>query len=42
VEFQVPDEFIEAVAARAAEIARVSLNEARWLYGDKTAAEYLG
>jgi hypothetical protein len=41
VELQVPDEFIEAVARRVAQILAVSHTEARWLYVAQAAADYL-
>jgi hypothetical protein len=38
---QVPEETVEAIAQRVAEILSAQ-PEARWLYGDKAAADYLG
>jgi hypothetical protein len=41
----IPEEFVEAIAARAAEIVLERQQEqpaARWLYGAKAAADYLG
>jgi hypothetical protein len=45
VAIEVPDEVVEAIAARAAEIVLERLQRqpaSRWLYGAKAAADYLG
>ena len=39
-EVELPEDFLEAVAVRAAEI--IEARKSHWLYGDKAAAEYLG
>lgn len=39
-EVELSDDFLEAVAVRAAEI--IEARRSHWLYGDKAAAEYLG
>jgi excisionase family DNA binding protein len=39
-EVELSDDFLEAVAVRAAEI--IEARKSQWLYGDKAAAEYLG
>jgi hypothetical protein len=39
-EVELPEDFLEAVAVRAAEI--IEARKSQWLYGDKAAAEYLG
>ena len=41
VSIAVSEEFLQAVAERAAALVRQSLNERRWLYGARAAAEYL-
>jgi excisionase family DNA binding protein len=41
VEFELTDDLLNAIAERATESLR-SEYAARWLYGDKAAAEYLG
>jgi hypothetical protein len=40
LEIELPQDFLEAVAERAAEI--IEARKSHWLYGDKAAAEYLG
>jgi excisionase family DNA binding protein len=40
LEVELPQNFLEAVAERAAEI--IEARKSHWLYGDKAAAEYLG
>jgi hypothetical protein len=43
VNVEIPDQLVEAIAKRAAEIVLERLVEQpRWLYGAKAAAEYLG
>jgi Helix-turn-helix domain len=45
VAIEIPDEVLEAVAVRAAEIVLERLRKQpanRWLYGAKAAADYLG
>jgi excisionase family DNA binding protein len=39
-EVELSEDFLEAVAVRAAEI--IEARKSHWLYGDKAAAEYLG
>jgi hypothetical protein len=40
ISIALPAEASEAIAERAAEL--LTMRQARWLYGDKAAAEYLG
>jgi hypothetical protein len=45
IAISIPEQFVEAIAARAAEIVLERLREQpanRWLYGAKAAADYLG